>query len=86
MSALATRRSHPVPGDHPLGVPNLLIHGDHDASLLPALAAKSAAQIARNGHLIVDDEPPHGLFVTHIERLNRDIAAFARASAIGSGA
>ena len=60
-------------------VPTLFIHGDKDASAPLALTGQPASQLAKSSKLIVYEGAPHGLFVTHIERLNTDIEAFARA-------
>jgi non-heme chloroperoxidase len=61
-----------------LRVPALFIHGDRDASAPLAVTGKPAAATTPGARLVIYEGAPHGLFVTHIERLNRDIAAFAR--------
>lgn len=60
-------------------VPALFIHGDKDASAPLALTGLLASQLVKSAKLVVYEGAPHGLFVTHIDRLNRDIEAFARA-------
>lgn len=60
-------------------VPTLVIHGDKDASAPLALTGRRTAELVPGARLKVYEGAPHGLFVTHIERLNADIAAFARA-------
>lgn len=62
-----------------VAVPTLFIHGDKDASAPLALTALPASQLAKSSKLVVYEGAPHGLFVTHIDRLNTDIAAYARA-------
>jgi non-heme chloroperoxidase len=62
-----------------LRIPALFIHGDRDASAPLGLTGKPAAQITPGAKLTVYEGAPHGLFVTHIDRLNGDIAAFAKA-------
>lgn len=61
-------------------VPTLVIHGDKDASAPLPLTGKRTAELVPGAKLVVYEGAPHGLFVTHIERLNADIAAFARQS------
>lgn len=57
-------------------VPTLVIHGTHDASApLPLTGQRTAALIPR-AKLTVYEGAPHGLMLTHAERLNADIAAF----------
>jgi non-heme chloroperoxidase len=59
--------------------PTLILHGDKDASApLPITGQRVAAGI-RGAELKVYEGAPHGLFVTHMDRLNRDLEAFARA-------
>ena len=63
-----------------LKVPVLIIQGDKDASTPLETSGKRYAALAPNARLVVYDGGPHGLMFTHIERLNTDILAFARAS------
>jgi non-heme chloroperoxidase len=59
-----------------LTVPTLIIHGDADASApLPLTGSRTAALIP-NSRLIVYQNAPHALYLTHRERLNRDLQAF----------
>lgn len=59
-------------------VPTLIIQGDKDASAPLELTGRKTAQLIPDAELQVYEGAPHGLFVTHIARLNADIAAFAR--------
>lgn len=59
-------------------IPALFIHGDKDASAPLALTGLPASRLPKASRLVVYEGAPHGLFVTHIDRLNRDIEAFAR--------
>jgi len=59
-------------------LPCLVIHGDKDASAPLPLTGKRAAEMIPGARLVVYEGAPHGLFVTHMERLNPDILAFAR--------
>ena len=59
-----------------LGVPTLVVQGDADASApLPLTGARTAAAMP-NSRLVVYDNAPHGLYLTHRERLNSDLLAF----------
>lgn len=60
-------------------VPALVIHGTKDASAPLELTGKRTAEIVPGAKLKVIDGAPHGLFVTHIEQVNAEIRAFARA-------
>ncbi|MFC3714265.1 alpha/beta fold hydrolase [Sphingoaurantiacus capsulatus] len=61
-----------------LSIPVLFIHGDKDASAPLPISAGPASKLVRGAKLSVYEGAPHGLFVTHVARLNADIAAFAR--------
>lgn len=63
-----------------LKVPVLVIQGDKDVSTPLETSGKRYAALAPNARLVVYEGGPHGLMFTHIERLNADILAFARAS------
>jgi pimeloyl-ACP methyl ester carboxylesterase len=62
-----------------IGVPTLVIHGDADASAPLELTGRPTAARIPGAWLDVYEGAPHGLYYTHAERLNRDIAAFAEA-------
>lgn len=60
-------------------VPTLLVHGDSDVSTpLDRTGRRSAALIPRS-RLQVYPGAAHGLPLTHVDRLNADLLAFARA-------
>lgn len=61
-----------------IDLPTLFIHGDKDASAPLALTGQPASQLAKSSKLVVYEGAPHGLFLTHIPRLNADIEAFAK--------
>jgi non-heme chloroperoxidase len=63
-----------------ISLPTLIIHGDRDASAPLDLTARPAAALVRDAELVVYEGAPHGLYFTHKERLNRDIARFASGS------
>lgn len=72
-----------------IDVPALLIHGDRDVSSPLGPTARRTAELLPGAELRVYADAPHGLFVTHIDALNADIADFigrtrTRAPAAGS--
>jgi non-heme chloroperoxidase len=58
-------------------VPTLIIHGDKDASAPLELTSRPAAALIPGARLEVYEGGPHGLYFTHKERLNQDLACFA---------
>jgi pimeloyl-ACP methyl ester carboxylesterase len=61
-----------------INVPTLLIHGDRDASAPLPLTAQATAALIPSSRLEVYAGAPHGLPLTHVERLNNDLLSFAR--------
>jgi pimeloyl-ACP methyl ester carboxylesterase len=59
-----------------IGRPTLVIHGDKDASAPLAITGQRLAAGIKGSELKVYPGAPHGLFVTHLERLNTDLEAF----------
>lgn len=59
-----------------INVPTLLIHGDRDASAPLALTAEATAALLPQATLSVYEGAPHGLPLTHVERLNGDLIGF----------
>ena len=59
--------------------PMLILHGDVDASAPVDLTGRRTAEAVRGARLKVYPGAPHGLFVTHMEEVNRDILEFASA-------
>ncbi|MGH6613827.1 alpha/beta fold hydrolase [Sphingomonas sp.] len=57
-------------------VPALVVHGDCDASAPLALTGVPTAALIPDARLIVYEGAPHGLPLTHADRLAQDIAAF----------
>jgi pimeloyl-ACP methyl ester carboxylesterase len=60
-----------------IDLPSLVIHGDRDVSAPLELTGARAAALIPDAELRVYEGAPHGLFVTHMDRLNADILAFA---------
>src|SRR5262245_42038962 len=62
-----------------IAVPTLLIHGDNDVSAPLDATGRPTARLIPDARLEVYEGAPHGLFVTHMERLTKDLLAFAKA-------
>jgi pimeloyl-ACP methyl ester carboxylesterase len=56
-------------------VPTLILHGDKEASV-PLPLSRETAALMPNCRLEVYEGAPHGLFITHMDRVNADLAAF----------
>jgi non-heme chloroperoxidase len=61
-----------------LAVPSLVVHGDADRTCPIDLTGRRLAQLIPGAELKVYEGAPHGLFITHMERLNRDLRDFAQ--------
>lgn len=59
--------------------PTLILHGDKDASAPLEITGRRFAAGIRGAELKVYPGAPHGLFVTHMETVNRDLEAFLTA-------
>ena len=59
-------------------LPSLVIHGDKDVSASLAFG-RGTARLIPNARFVLYEGAPHGLFITHKERLNADLEAFAAA-------
>ena len=67
-------------GDLPrIRVPTLVIHGDADETVPLNISGELTAKLVPGAKLNVYKGAPHGLFYTERERLNVDLATFARA-------
>ena len=60
-------------------MPTLIVHGDQDALVPLELSGRRAAEMIDDCTLVVYENASHWPFVTHRERLNADLTAFARA-------
>jgi non-heme chloroperoxidase len=58
-------------------VPALIVHGDHDIQAPLELCGRKTAQLVQRSTLLVYENAAHGLFLTHADRLNADLLAFA---------
>ena len=61
-----------------LPLPTLLVHGDSDVSTPLARTGRRSAQLIPRSRLEVYPGAAHGLPLTHVDRLNADLLAFAR--------
>jgi pimeloyl-ACP methyl ester carboxylesterase len=59
--------------------PTLILHGTKDASIPLEISGRRLAAGIRGAELKVYEGAPHGLFVTHLDQVNRDLEAFIRA-------
>ncbi len=62
-----------------IDVPTLIIHGDDDQNVPIADSAMRSVKLIKGATLKVYPGAPHGLTVTHAERFNADLLAFAKA-------
>ncbi|MBD0275210.1 MAG: alpha/beta hydrolase, partial [Acetobacteraceae bacterium] len=62
-------------------VPALVIQGERDATCPLHLTGRPTAALLPHARLSVYEGAPHGLFLTHMERLNAELTAFARGRA-----
>ncbi|WP_293899095.1 alpha/beta hydrolase [Phenylobacterium sp.] len=67
------------PGLARIDRPTLILHGDRDASAPLEITGRRFAAGIRGAELKVYPGAPHGLFVTHMDRVNRDLEAFLTA-------
>jgi non-heme chloroperoxidase len=61
-----------------VAVPTLVVHGEHDATCPLELTGRPTAALLPNAQLAVYEGAPHGLFLTHMARLNADLLAFIK--------
>ena len=57
-------------------MPTLIVHGDDDQIVPIVASAHRSSEIVENATLKVYEGAPHGLAVTHKDRLNDDLLAF----------
>ena len=60
-----------------IDVPVLLIAGDADASAPLELTARPTARLLPKARLRVYEDAPHGMFITHMAEVNRELLEFA---------
>jgi pimeloyl-ACP methyl ester carboxylesterase len=59
-----------------LTVPTLIVHGDKDVSAPLAITGRKTAALLPHAVVKIYEGAPHGLFLTHAERLNKDLQEF----------
>jgi pimeloyl-ACP methyl ester carboxylesterase len=63
-----------------IGVPTLIVHGDADRSAPLPLTGRPTAALVPGACLSVYEGAPHGLPLTHVDRLNAELLDFVRGS------
>jgi non-heme chloroperoxidase len=58
-----------------VSLPTLIIHGEADKSALLDLTGRRTAKMIPRAELKIYEDAPHGLLLTHKERLNEDLIA-----------
>ena len=61
-------------------VPALVVHGSDDQIVPIGISAEQTVKLVRHARLAVYEGAPHGLIVTHKDRLNGDLLAFLEES------
>jgi pimeloyl-ACP methyl ester carboxylesterase len=56
--------------------PTLIIHGDRDVSAPIDMTGRPTAALIPNAQFKIYEGAPHGLFLTHKDRLNADLLSF----------
>jgi non-heme chloroperoxidase len=59
-------------------VPTLIIHGDEDASAPIDLTGRPTAALIPKAQFKIYEGAPHGIFLTHKDRLNADLLGFIK--------
>jgi non-heme chloroperoxidase len=59
-----------------IDVPALIIQGDRDASIPLELSGRRQHELLRDSRLVVYENAPHGLYLSHAERLSNDLVRF----------
>lgn len=65
-----------------IDVPTLIVHGDDDQIVPIANSALLAAKIVKRSTLKIYEGGPHGIPITHKDRLNADLFDFCRGHAV----
>jgi pimeloyl-ACP methyl ester carboxylesterase len=60
-------------------VPALVIHGDHDESIPAEISGCVCAELIPSATFSLYENAPHGLYLTHRDRLTRDLLEFIEA-------
>lgn len=65
-----------------LSLPTLIVQGDADASAPLAITGARTGDLLPNCRLRVYENAPHGLYLTHRDRVNEDLLAFIEHQAV----
>ena len=65
------------PDARAVAVPTLVVHGDSDSMVPFEVSSSRVAEAIPNAELKVYENASHGLFVSHKERLSRDLLSFS---------
>ncbi len=65
-----------------VALPTLIVDGDHDMSIPTELSGQVCAALIRDSVLKLYENAPHGLHLTHRDRLNHDLIGFIQESAL----
>lgn len=60
-----------------ISLPTLIVHGDRDSSFPIEMSGLLVSRLLPNNQFIVYENAPHGLYITHMQRLNEDLLEFA---------
>jgi non-heme chloroperoxidase len=61
-----------------IALPTLIVHGDTDVSIPIELSGYRQAELIPGSELIVYENAPHGLYLSHRDRLNADLVEFVK--------
>src|SRR5690554_5821135 len=61
-----------------INLPTLIIHGKADGTVPIETSGEQAAKLIKGSTLVVYEDAPHGLNVTHADRLNEDLIRFCK--------
>jgi non-heme chloroperoxidase len=59
-----------------LQVPALIVHGDHDLSAPVEITGQRTAELIPDNRFVLYENGPHGLYLTHRDRLSQDLIRF----------
>jgi pimeloyl-ACP methyl ester carboxylesterase len=66
-----------------ISVPTLILHGTEDKSCPLAMTGERTAKLIPGARLEVIDGAPHGLILTHAERVNAELLKWCQAGKVG---
>lgn len=59
-------------------LPILIIHGDKDRSIPVEISGQKTVMLLPKNRFILYKDAPHGLYITHSDRLNHDLLTFIK--------